>query len=46
MFSVFAGDEIIDADDLVPLRQEQVGQMRTEKPGGAGNQNSHKSSAT
>ena len=27
-----AGDEIVDADHLMPLRQEQVGQVGAEKP--------------
>ena len=31
-----AGDKIVNADDLVAARQEQIGQVRTQKPGGAG----------
>ena len=36
MLSTAAGDEIVNADDLVAARQQQVGQMRPEKAGGAG----------
>jgi hypothetical protein len=38
---VFAGDEVIYADDLMALRQEQVGEIGAEKAGGAGNENTH-----
>ena len=31
-----AGDKIVNADDLVAARQQQIGQMRAEKAGGAG----------
>ena len=31
-----AGDKIVDANDFVAARQQQVGQMRAEKTGGAG----------
>ena len=31
-----ARDEIIDADDLVAAREQQIGQVRTEETGGAG----------
>ncbi len=30
------GHEIVNADDLVTARQQQVNQMRPEEPGGAG----------
>ena len=40
---VLAGDEVVDADDLVPLREQQVGQVRAEKAGGAGDENTHES---
>src|SRR6266404_859892 len=30
-----ASDEVVDADDLVPAREQQVGQVGAEKPGGA-----------
>ena len=36
MLSTDAGDEIVDADDLVAARQEQIGQVRAKKTGGAG----------
>jgi len=32
-----AGHKIIDTDNLVSARKEQVGQMRTEEAGSAGN---------
>ena len=35
-----AGDEIVDADDLVAARQQQVRQVRAEKAGGAGDDGS------
>ena len=31
-----AGDKIVNADDLVAAREQQVGQVRAEKAGGAG----------
>ena len=31
-----AGDEIVNGDDPVAARQQQVGQVRAEKAGGAG----------
>ena len=31
-----AGDEIVDADDLVAAGEQQVGEVRAEKAGGAG----------
>ena len=35
-----AGDKIVEADDLVAARQQQVGQVRAEKTGGAGDDGS------
>ena len=31
-----AGDKIVEADDFVAARQQQIGQVRTEKAGGTG----------
>jgi hypothetical protein len=36
-----AGDEIVDADHLIPIREQQIGQIRPEKPSGAGDENTH-----
>ena len=36
------GDEVVDADHLVPLSQEQVGEVRAKEPGAAGNEDTHK----
>jgi hypothetical protein len=33
------GEVIVDAQDVVPLRQQPLAQMRAEKPGAAGHQN-------
>ena len=30
------GDQIVDRDDTMPFGQQAIGQMRSEKPGGAG----------
>ena len=34
-----AGEEIVDAEDVVALRDQPIAQMRAEKPGAAGDQN-------
>src|ERR1051326_1260963 len=34
------GDEVVNADDLVSARQQQIGEMRAEKAGGAGHHGS------
>ena len=31
-----AGEEIVDADDVVPIGNQPVAQMRAEKPGASG----------
>ena len=36
-----AGDEVIDADDAVPLGQEPLAQVRPDEPGPAGNKSAH-----
>jgi hypothetical protein len=36
MLSTRAGDKIVEADDLVAARQKQIGEVRAEKAGGAG----------
>ena len=36
------GDEVVDADDLMFVVEKAVAEMRAEKTGGAGHQNSHK----
>ena len=33
-----AGDEVVDADDLVALAEQQVGEVGAEEAGGAGDQ--------
>ena len=35
-----AGDKIVNADDLVAAREQQVGEVRAEKAGGAGDDGS------
>jgi len=37
----FSGQEIIDADDFMPLFEQKIGEVRAKEAGGAGNQNSH-----
>jgi RNase H-fold protein (predicted Holliday junction resolvase) len=39
MSNVFpvAGGEVVDADNSIALAQQAVGEVRTKKPGGAGN---------
>ena len=37
----FAAEEVVQADDLVPVAQQPLAQMRSEKPSAAGNQYSH-----
>ncbi len=36
-----ARDEVVDANDRMPLREQEIGQVRAQKAGGAGNQNAH-----
>jgi hypothetical protein len=36
-----AGEEVVDADDVMTLLKQEVSQVRTEEAGGAGNQDSH-----
>ena len=36
MLSTAAGDEIVNADDLVPARQQQIDQVRAQEARGAG----------
>ena len=33
-----AGEEVVDADDLVPLGQEPLAQVRADEPGPAGDE--------
>ena len=40
MLSTRAGDKIVNADDLVAAREQQIGQVRAEKAGGAGDDGS------
>ncbi|GMV11161.1 MAG: hypothetical protein AMXMBFR55_28950 [Gemmatimonadota bacterium] len=36
-----AGDEVVEPDDLVPLPQEAVGEVRPQEAGGAGDEDAH-----
>ncbi len=36
MLATAAGDKIVNADDLVSARQQQVGEVRAKKAGGPG----------
>jgi hypothetical protein len=38
-----AGDEIVDADNLVAFGEKAIAQVRSEKPGRAGDDDSHPS---
>jgi hypothetical protein len=38
-----AGNEIVDADDLMTVRQKNISEMRSEKASGAGDQHPHMS---
>ena len=36
-----AGDEVVEPDDLVTVREKAIGEMRAEEAGAAGDQDSH-----
>jgi hypothetical protein len=36
-----SGEEIIEANDFMPLRQQPIAEMGTQKPGAAGDQDTH-----
>jgi hypothetical protein len=42
----FAGEKVIDPDDLMPLGKEQIRQVGTQKASGTGNQNTHASKSS
>ena len=38
---LLAGEEVVEADDVVPLRDQPVAQVRAEEAGAAGDEDSH-----
>jgi hypothetical protein len=41
-----AGDQVVEDDDLVPGLEQAIGQMRSKKPGSAGDETAHRSSSS
>ena len=45
MLPAMPGDEVVDADDLVPLGEEALAEVRADEAGAAGDQGSHEGSS-